>query len=168
MTTTQSPRFDRMNISANRCEDIVHDKFFMPKFASDDWTPISCGTAGCLVGHCVNWFHEEGIYLVRGKSEGMFEPGVVPVMNKRYGCQAIAELYQIPKELAFWIANEFCVEHEGTRLPKYTEEYKVESFDDITPRMVAKRIREVIIMLGGTVQEDYPVDIPESMMEGVG
>lgn len=150
MTTTLSPRFDRLTICEHRMDDMPNDCIHMAIFAANDFTRHSCGSSGCLAGHAVTWFPESGIYL----------DGVLgcPKMNERIGSLAFAELCQIPEDLAMWLCTNQRLYFRGRQRLGYTNEYKLKEFDNVTPCMVANRIREAIIMLGGEVQEDYPIE----------
>ncbi len=161
------PRFDLLNQWANGLDDVPHSKFHMPRWASDDATPESCGTAGCAGGWAATFFQRQGLTLtmkgetimVKGATYSNI-PATVPTFAGLHGEMAIAEFFGIPLEEATFITLHLGDEqewgHDTDLLPTYVEEYDLASKNDITPQMAADRIRKVITKLGGTVTEDYP------------
>ncbi len=131
-----------LNILANFMDDLPCDRMHMPQWASWDNTKTSCGSAGCAAGWAVTLFHREGFTFA----------GRWPLFGECVGSSAFAKFFEIPIEEAIAITGVM----PRQNWPSYHDEFGV-SFGKVTPRMVAKRIRDVIRALGGTVVEDYPV-----------
>lgn len=137
-----------LNMLANFMDDLPSDRLHMPQFADpSDSTKTHCGSAGCAAGWAVSLFHREGFTLTT--------PDFIPVFEGKHGSWGFAWFFDIP------ICEAGSIVYSGgsSHIPDYLEEFGV-SFEDVTPRMVAKRIRDVIRVLGGTVQEDVPVASP--------
>lgn len=152
------PRFDLLNQLANFLDDLPSDKFHMPRWCSSDSTEKSCGTAGCACGWAATIFHNQG-WSIRG---------ILPWYNEQPGWMGFAEFFEIETRHALWITCRLSSDspHANSGVP-YTEEYSLNSSDDITPRHAADRIRKVIVMLGGEVTENYPV-LPKTALAAVG
>lgn len=54
---------ERLTILRNYIASLPPERLNMEAWASDNWTPHDCGTAGCVGGHAVNLFHKDGLYL---------------------------------------------------------------------------------------------------------
>lgn len=112
---------------ANFLDDLPHDKFHMPQWASKDATEDSCGTAGCAGGWAATIYKKEGWRFVGADHEIQFKGFS--------GYVAFAKFFGLNDNDAYAIT---------IHLSGYVLEHNLKSVNDITPRHAADRIRKVI------------------------
>jgi hypothetical protein len=163
---------------ANFLDDLPHDRFYMPHWASRDFTTTSCGTAGCAAGWAATIYNKDWVFnMIEGwpflrnscNTRTLLHPSIVDFAD--YFGITIGDAAYITSFL-----NNACVflRHENNirpdRLP-YTKKYNLFVSEDITPRHAADRIREVVaeydpeLLLGKTTpaQGERPCSEPLSV-----
>lgn len=131
----------KLRTLANFLDDLPHDKFHMPQWASPDASEDACGTAGCAAGWAATVFKKEGWSFAKGSNWTMVQ------WNNLRGSFAFGAFFGLDRYEARWITTDFV---------SYLEEFGVPA-DDITPRMAAKRIRDVIEMYDPSMLEEQTV-----------
>jgi hypothetical protein len=154
--TAQREKLLKLRTLANFLDDLPHDKFHMPTWASDDFTDNSCGTAGCACGWAATIFANDGFSFVLDERNNP-----VPKFEGVYGSDAFASFFGISKQDASWITAilgvwDAAMAHgfSGWTLSSYVSEYDLASRDDITPRHAADRIRRVIAKYDPTILDE--------------
>lgn len=147
----------KLRTLANFLDDLPHDKFHMPTWASPDATDESCGTAGCAAGWAATIFHKEGCSFSYG----------IPIFSNRAtyptSCLGIvkgfAEFFGISSDDANWITCDLRVAWNKKGWPSYCDEYGLSNAKLITPRHAADRIRNVIKRLAPELLTEEPRSI---------
>jgi len=177
-------RLRKLNTLANFIEDLPSDKFFMPHWGSTkDATKITCGTAGCAAGWAVTLFHRRGLQMVFSTNEGAGTP--CPTYRGFLGSQAFATYFGIKFDEAEWIVSSLeaptymllsCGSGRSTDyatgdaddqlyqdeiLPSYVDEHDLDSTSEITSRMAARRIRQVLRVYDPSLLDEQIAVIPD-------
>lgn len=135
---------------ANFLDDLPHDKFHMPVWASDDATEYSCGTAGCACGWAATIFHKEGWHFKKWFPPKDDKTLYIPAYKDNdTGTDSFASFFEIDQRHAYYIT---CNLAGGTDC--YIEKYNLPNPDCITPRHAADRIREVLRQYDPRVLEE--------------
>lgn len=128
---------------ANFLDDLPHDKFHMPSWASNDGDDNSCGTAGCACGWAATIFKEQGW------SFRLFHPNL-QTSNKVLlsGVVAFAEFFGISWNeswaITCFLEDHYKYQNPSSRFLSYCTEYNIASEFQITPHHAADRIRKVL------------------------
>ena len=139
---------DKLNTLANFMDDLPRKSCHMPTWAADDATEFSCGSSGCACGWAATIFRKEGWSF-----DISCPMGAVPTFGVSSGAAAFARFFEIPLDSAWSITMPSTSVHH----PSYYDQFKVITFESVTPQMVATRIRDIIRHNGGEVVEDYPI-----------
>ncbi len=153
MTTTDLTPRERHRLLAelaNFLDDLPHDRFHMPKWASPDATAHSCGTAACACGWGATIHQKQGwtfIDLPTGDGESCR----CPFFEGQSGYVGFACFYGLSLDLAQAITMPY-----SNVMPSYFDDYGA-AFVHVTPRHAADRIRKVLAIVD-----------PEVLTESVG
>lgn len=128
------PRLDRLKRLSKYLKRI-NKKFFdfllYSTSSPDEKGRHKRGTAGCALGYATRIFYKDG--LVLGKDQ-------VPTFNKTYGLTAAKRFFDISDEEAKMLFGGYEY-YYGVQSYEYY--YGVQSYQ-VTPRMVAKKIDELV------------------------
>lgn len=158
--TQQRDRWLKLAQLANFLDDLPHDKFHMPEWASENATEQSCGTAGCACGWAATVYKNDWTFVtpntwarpaLRTDTDGAIEPQ-----------DAFAEYFGIDDEDADWITCIIEPEEGNKEFPSYCDEYALDDGALVTPRHAADRIRKVLAKYDPTVLEERGVPALEA------
>jgi hypothetical protein len=165
MEATQRTKLLKLARLANFLDDLPHDRFHMPRWATyEECTETSCGTAGCAAGWAATVFSREGWRFADAIPLcGVWADNRMTPVRFNPAIYSFAWFFGVHLEHARWITAGFTNQPYDIDepLPGYLAVYGLTNPKDITPRHAADRIRKVIAKYDATILAEAEGQVPE-------
>lgn len=166
---------------ANFMDDLPSDKLHMPEWASASFTSTHCGTAGCAGGWAATLFHKHGLEISFMKGpwykpviiyDCFIDENVKDISDRTpdsldkplFSAEAFSVFFGIPYLLGIHITSNLGTSY-NINFPSYCEEHNLSESTKITPRHVAKRIRDVLQIIDpDALEEQGKPPVPKQEM----